>query len=223
MPAKRKQSETPTADGGPTAQGGPARLRAPLRRRKEVLMRKSRDLGRDLDRLVGASGMFASQEWERTTFGDDQDYDDAKQETHDVVRDVLSVLEKSMDEDLLERLDRGEYPRVASSWGWMPRFAAWSSVWPFYSYGYTSRGRRTHVPRGAKLRRNVEMLDQILDDFRADFESRLRLARRDDRSLSDAELEEALKELREDLKVVARRSRRREERREERDDGRKAD
>jgi len=185
-----------------------------------VVMRKGRDLGRDLDRLVGASAMFAAQEWERTTLGDDQDYDDAKQETHAVVRDVLDVLEKSMDEDLLERLDRGEYPRVASGYMGWPRTGTWGSVWPYSTYGYVSPGRRTLAPRRARLTRSGEMLDQVIADFRADFESRLKHARRDDRSLSDAELDEALKELREDLKVVARRSRRREERREERDEPR---
>lgn len=178
-------------------------------------MRKGKDLAHDLDRLVAASALFATQEWERTTLGDEQDCDDAKAETHDVVREVLDVIEKSMDEDLLERLDRGEYPRVATYCGVMPRLPSWRSLWPYYSYG-----SRAIAPRVATLGRNDDMLDQVIDDFRADIESRLKRARRDDRALTDAELEEALKELRDDLKLVVRRARRREERREERDDRR---
>lgn len=180
-------------------------------------MRRGRDLGEDLDRLAAASALFATQEWERTTLGDDEDYDDAKQETHDVVRNVLNVIEKSMDEDLLERLDRGEYSRVASGYlGSMPR-SPWRYMWPYNTYPYTTatRTRRAVAPRRTTLRRS-EMLDQVLEDFRADFEARLKHARRDDRAISDAELEDALKELREDLQVVVRRERRREERREER-------
>ena len=57
------------------------------------------------------------------------------------------------------------------------------------------------------------MLDEILEDFRADFETRLRKARREERALSDGELDEALQGLKQDLSVVARRSRRREDRR----------
>jgi hypothetical protein len=184
-------------------------------------MRKGKDLAHDLDRLVAASTLFATQELERTTLGDEQDCDDAKEETHDVVREVLNVIEKSMDEDLLERLDRGEYPRVATYCGAIPRMPSWRGLWPYYSYG--SYGSRVVAPRVPTLRRNDDMLDQVIDDFRADFESRIKRARRDDRALTDAEVDEALKELREDLKVVVRRARRREERREERDDRRDAE
>ena len=57
------------------------------------------------------------------------------------------------------------------------------------------------------------MLDHILEDFRTEFESRLKNARKEERSMTDAELDEMLTELKEDLSVVARRSRRREGRR----------
>ena len=177
-------------------------------------MSKGRDLSRDFDRLLAATTMFATQELERTVLGDDQDYDDAKHETHEVVAEVLDIVERSLDEDLLERLDRGEYPRVASGLGHWPRFRYWPSVWP-YSYGYrTILGRARGVK--ATRREDGDMLDQIIDDFRADIEARLKRARREERTITDAELDESLKDLREDLKLVTRRSRRREDRREER-------
>lgn len=184
-------------------------------------MSKRRDLSRDVDRLMAATTMFATQEMERSVLGDDQDYDDAKDETHQVVADVLDIVERSLDEDLLERLDRGDYPRttyprVGYSWGgYWPRY--WSSLWPYY-------GHKTYVgrPRAVKTTRtrteDSGMLDQIIDYFRSDIEAKLKNARREERPISDAELDESLKDLKEDLKLISRRSRRREERREERRD-----
>lgn len=176
-------------------------------------MSKQRDLSRDFDRLMAATTMFATQELERTVLGNDQDYDDAKEETHQVVVDVLDIVERSLDEDLLERLDGGEYPRSAGGWGYWPRYRSWTSIWP-YSYGY-----KTHVgrPRAVKTTRTEEsgMLNQIIEDFRADIESKLKRARREERAISDAELDESLKDLKEDLKLITRRERRREDRREE--------
>ena len=176
-------------------------------------MSKRRELSRDFDRLMAATTMFATQELERTTLGNDQDYDDAKEETHQVVSDVLDIVEKSLDEDLLERLDRGEYPRVAGGLGCWPRYRYWTGLWP-YSYRY-----KTYVgrPRAVKTTRTEEsgMLDQIIQDFRSDIESKLKKARREERAISDKELEESLNDLKEDLKLSTRRERRREDRREE--------
>jgi hypothetical protein len=59
------------------------------------------------------------------------------------------------------------------------------------------------------------MLDEILEDFRTDFEDRLRKARREDRPVTDDEVDEALQGLKQDLAVVVRKSRRREDRKEE--------
>jgi len=179
---------------------------------REVLMRKGKDLSNDLDRLVAASAMFARQQTERVTFGDDQDYDDAKQDTQKVVAQVLDALEKNLDEDLLERLDRGEYPRMASAVKYWASPADWRSLWPYSLYN-VYRGRVSAHPFGRAARGTHDMLDEILEDFRADFETRLRKARREERALSDGELDEALQGLKQDLSVVARRSRRREDRR----------
>jgi hypothetical protein len=179
-------------------------------------MRKERALYRDLDRLIAASTMFAAQELERTMLGDDEDNDDARHETHEVVSDVLDTIEKSLDEDLLERVERGEYPRVAHVLECWPQALNWRQVWP-YTYGYGWYRGPIHSTKTLQ-RGKTDMLDQILDDFREDFEARLKTARREERSLTDAELEEAVNELKEDLKVIARRTRRREERREEEHD-----
>lgn len=175
-------------------------------------MRKGKDLSNDLDRLVAASAMFARQQSERATFGDDQDYDDAKQETQRVVAQVLDALEKDLDEDLLERLDRGEYPRMAGAFRHWPRVADWRSLWPYSQYNLY-RGRSPARPFGRMVRGTHDMLDEILEDFRDDFENRLRKARREDRALSDDELDQALEALKQDLTLVSRRSRRKEDRR----------
>ena len=180
-------------------------------------MPKGKELGDDLDRLIAATLLFARQEWERASFGDEEDYDDARDETHRVVTQVLDALEKNLDEDLLEQLDDGEYPRVASTFTWWPRLRGWRSMWPYWNYYNVFGGRFSirSVKRG--LGRAHDMLDEILDDFRADFEERLKRARREDRSMTDTELDEAVGELKQDLSVVARRARRREDRRDDDD------
>jgi len=166
---------------------------------------------------MAATTMFAKQEMERTVLGNDEDYDDAKEETHQVVSDVLDIVERSLDEDLLERLDRGEYLRSTSAWGgcW-PRYGAWTNFWPYY-YGYRPSvvGRR-HALRTVRTRtEDSDMLNQIIEDFRSDIEAKLKKARRDDRAITDKELDESLNDLKEDLKLISRREKRREERREE--------
>lgn len=191
-------------------------------------MRRGRDLNHDLDRLVAATTMFARQQTERATFGDDEDYEDARDDSHRVVVQVLDTIEKHLDEDFVEQLERGDYPRTASSVGCWPRMPEWRSSyygWPYSSYYWpystqysVKRGRvATHRP-GRGPGKDHDMLDEILEDFRADLEDRLRNARREDRTMSDAELEEAISDLRQDLQVVVRRSRRREERRQEEDE-----
>ena len=178
-------------------------------------MSKQRDLSRDFDRLMAATTMFAKQEMDRTVLGSDQDYDDAKEETHQVVSDVLDIVERSLDEDLLERLDRGEYPRAMSSWGCWPRYRAWTSYWPYF-YGYKPSVVRRQAVRTARTRtEDGDMLNQIIEDFRSDIEAKLKNARRNDRAITDQELDESLKDLKEDLKLITRREKRREERREE--------
>lgn len=178
-------------------------------------MPKRKDLAGDLDRLVVATVMFATQELERATLGDDQDFDDAENEAREVIGNVLKVIEKSLDEDLLEDLDRGDYSRI------VPSYSRWPlrRFWPYFGM----RLRRRTEPRSHKIFRRNAMLGEILEDFKVDFESRLKRARREGRSLSDDELEDALKELREDLKLVVRRSHRRENRREDRDEAQEND
>ncbi len=165
-------------------------------------------MGRQLDRLIAASAMFASQQWERAALGADEDYDDSRDETAQVVSNVLTIIEKSLDEDLLERLDRGDYHKFASFAGCWPRHSSWYSLlWPYSQYSPLR-----HAVRSAVTRRD-EMLDHVLEDFRAEFESRLKKARKEERPLADAELDEMLGQLKEDLNVIARRSRRRADRR----------
>jgi hypothetical protein len=171
-------------------------------------MHKGRKFSRDLDRLGAASALYAAQEAQRANLGDDHDYDDARNDVHQVVVQVLDTIEKNLDEDLLERLDRGEYPHVASAWDYWPRPSSWRSMWPHHGYAYPAAFSTLRFNRT----RSSDMLDQILEDFRTDFETRLKNARREDRSLSETELDDALQELRQDLQGVARRTRRREER-----------
>jgi len=106
--------------------------------------------------------MFAGQQMQRASFGDEDDYTATKQEIQSVVSQVSEVIEKNLDEDLLERLDRGEYPRFAgvlSSW---PRLRAVGATWPYWNYNlygqrfWTRPGRRTWRAHG--------MLDEILEE-----------------------------------------------------------
>jgi hypothetical protein len=167
-------------------------------------MGKEEGLYHQLDRLVAATAMFAAQQWERAAMGGDEECDDASEETRQVVSNLLKTLEKSLDEDLLERLDRGEYPKLASMMGSWPRFPNWRLLWPYYSYYSFPPAMRSTVTR-----RNA-MLDQVLEDFRSEFESHLKRARREDRPLAEAEIDNLLTELKQDLNVIARRARRRE-------------
>jgi len=177
-------------------------------------MPKGKDLGEDLDRLVAATVMYACQQRARAAFGDSQDYEEAQAEAHQVIDQVLDTIERNLDEDLLERLDRGEYPRVASSLSYWPHLRALRSMWP----SWTGSGAWSPLhPLRHAMRRTHDMLDEILEDFRADIEDRLRRARQEERAVSDAEIDEALQALKEDLSVVVRRARRREDRRD--DDG----
>jgi hypothetical protein len=179
-------------------------------------MPKGRELADDLDRLVAASVLFSRQQAERATLGDEDDYQDAKEESRQVVSEVLDTIEKNLDEDLLENLDRGDYPRLASVYSTWPRLRGWRSMWPTWNYNLYGLWSPLRAVGGrVSTRRTQDMLDEILEDFRADFEDRLKRARREDRAVTDAELDESLQSLKEDLSVVARRARRREDRREE--------
>ena len=104
-------------------------------------MQKHRDLANDLDRLLASSTMFTVQELQRTTFGDDEDYEDTKEEISTVVDQVSETIEKNLDEDLLARLDRGEYPRVASALRCWPSLLSWRSIWPYWNYNMYYGGR----------------------------------------------------------------------------------
>jgi len=164
--------------------------------------------------------MFAAQELERASFGDEEDYNETKQEIQTVVDQVSDAIEKNLDEDLVERLERGEYPRVASgALCFWPRFAGWRSMWPYWNYNIYGL---SFWPRSVSRRtgRTHDMLDQILEDFRADFEARLKKARREGRTLSEAELDDAVGSLKQDLSVIARRSQRREDRHQAEDEAR---
>jgi hypothetical protein len=164
--------------------------------------------------------MFTVQELQRTTFGDDEDYEDTKEEISTVVDQVSETIEKNLDEDLLARLDRGEYPRVASALRCWPSLLSWRSIWPYWNYNMYYGGRSWIRPINRGNGGNKDMLDQILEDFRADLEARLKKARRENQPLSEAEIDDALQSLKQDLSVVARRTQRREERHEEQETSR---
>lgn len=175
-------------------------------------MRRRRQLSHDLDRLNAATLFFMRQQSERIMLGDDREREDVERETHEVVADVVNRLEQSLDEDLVERLERGEF---------FHPFAPWKAWWNMFGFGVprTLDGPRFRS-KAVLGRREDTMLDEILADFRANVQSTLRRARRDDRSLTEAEIDELLSDLREDMKLIARRSRRREERREREEDER---
>jgi hypothetical protein len=165
-------------------------------------MKHRRALHADLNRLVAATAMYARQQSERMAFGDEPEYEDVTEETHDLVHNVLNRIEQSLDEDFVESLERGEYQKPFWPWDGWPR-APWFALRP----------ARLARPSTAVRGREEVMLQEILEDFRANVQTKLRKARRDERSLTDAEIDKLLADLREDLKLVARRAERREERR----------
>jgi len=175
------------------------------------MKRRERASSADLQRLVDAVALYARQQWERVAAGGEQEYDEVQQDNKYVTSKVLPVIEQMLDEDLLEQLDRG--PSFAS-----PLMVPWK--WPSMPWGsWGWGGRRGLSTRDVKSTyrlsgetRTTVLLDQILDDFRNDFLERLRKARREDRPLNDADLDELVKGLREELNLVARRSKHRKER-----------
>lgn len=195
------------------------------------MKRRERAYSADLQRLVDAVALYARQQWERVAAGGEEEYDEVQRDNKHVVNRVLPVIEQMLDEDLLEQLDRG------------PSFAAFPfasmldpstsplAPWKLPSVPWGFWGGWPGAPRGGRLglstrevrstyrlsgeTRTTVLLDQILDDFRNDFMERLRKARRDDRALNDADLDELVKGLREELNLVARRSKHRKERKEE--------
>jgi hypothetical protein len=170
-------------------------------------MRKRDEFIRSVDRLATAVTLFVVQQWGRIALGDEDEYEDSKQETEHVVDEVVKAIRMSLDEDLVERLDNDDYPWLAFS---SFRLADWRRYWPYYYYCYPGWARYY----AERKRRRDDMLYQILNDFRADFGARLRRARRDDLEITDEDLDAMLRDLKRDLAVVARRSRHREERRE---------
>jgi hypothetical protein len=206
------------------------------------MKRRERTHNTELQRLVDATALYARQQWERVYFGNEEEYDEVLRENRHVINKVLPVIEQMLDEDLLEQLDRGSYtsttsaaltppnPFMPSTWGLPPTPWSWppGPAWgaPGPAWGTPPRFRRPSAfsarpvrlsSRPSSEQRVTMLLDQILEDFRTDVLERLRKARREDRTLNDTDLDELVKDLREELNLVARRSKQRKERLEEED------
>jgi hypothetical protein len=161
-------------------------------------VKRDNSLYRDLERLTAASIMLAVQQWERVVFGDDDEYQDVKSETRQVVSEVLPNIERVLDEDMVKSLDNDEYERLLSAWGFGPLLQFWRT-----SAAVSCRSYRTLASLVPEFGSGRTLFDEIIEDFRLTFEARLRRARREDRELGDDEIDEVLKDLKADLKVVA--------------------
>ncbi|MCE9671349.1 hypothetical protein LY474_26435 [Myxococcus stipitatus] len=190
-----------------------------------------------MQRLVGASALYARQQWERIYYGGDEEYDEVARENRQVISKVLPVIEQLLDEDLLEQLDAGAFPgssltgfslpnpfkpstwgSLPGPWNWLPR-PSWSlaPARPRKTAALSTRSARPGAQSPSPTRVTV-LLDQLLEDFRTDVLERLRKVRREDRALNDSDLDELVKGFREELGLVARRSKQRKARQDEEDD-----
>jgi hypothetical protein len=188
------------------------------------MKRSERSYRWDLQRLVQATALYARQQWERLAVGGEEEYDEVTRENRQVVQKVLPVIEQMLDEDLIEQLDQGGAPgfsnpfplpmpmNLPTPWSWpmAPCAAPWGGFSRRRTSGPSGELRFSVRPTGET--RTTVLLDQILNDFRADVLDRFRKARREDRAIDDAELDDLVKGLREELNLVAKRSRQRRER-----------
>jgi hypothetical protein len=161
-----------------------------------------------MTRLINAVFLFARQEWERKSLGGPDEQDDVDREIEDVADEVLPIIEQSLDEDLLDQLDdTSRLPALPMLHPFSP--AAWSdfvSDWfsgaanPFFPW-FAGGGRR--FERGVTRRHAA--IDDVIDDFRSDVHRERRKARRDDRGLAEAEINELIASLRDELSPILKR------------------
>src|SRR5262245_60394765 len=59
-------------------------------------------------RLIVGANLYGLQQWERTVLGGREEFEDVKEENTEIVDDMLPIIEKALDEDLLEDLDDAE-------------------------------------------------------------------------------------------------------------------
>src|ERR1700730_18276116 len=160
-------------------------------------MKGERQLNRDLNRLAAASAMLAAQQWERAWLGDDDAREDVLKDTRGIVSEVLTRIEQALDEDLVEQLDRVHNPALGPFALARAPFTM-PSPFSFLQLGGGLSGI------GGKHGR----LDRALEDFRISFEAQHRRAKRQDHTLSAADLDLLLQQLKEDLQDVLKKSKR---------------
>lgn len=160
-------------------------------------MRDERQLNRDLNRLAAASAMLAAQQWERAWLGDDDAREDVLKDTREIVSEVLTRIEQALDEDLVEQLDKIPSPAFGPLAFARAPFPIPSPFSAFqFGGGFSGIGGRHG------------RLDRVLEDFRISFEAQHRKAKRQDHTLSAADLDVLLQQLKEDLQDVLKKSKR---------------
>jgi hypothetical protein len=150
-------------------------------------------------RLQAAAMLFVRQQCERAMRG--EDWEDLNDENLEVVKKVLPILEEALDEDHVDQLDAVQIPPFPGMF--MPgmfrpgmfRFPGF----PGFPFPF-ARARRHH---GAKGDGNV---CEIVGEFREDLDAKVRKARRQDRGLTEEELDELVAHLREELAGVVKRA-----------------
>jgi len=168
-------------------------------------MKERGEFPQGMRRLWTAVALLSRQQLERMALGGRDEYDAVSDETREIADEVVEVIERGLDEDLVEQLNREEGTMETG-------FGPWS-FWPpmipnpmdmMMSGGTTTSPRR---------RREEALIEQVVAHFRAELLADYRDARRDDRDLTEAEIEDRISDLRDQLEVIITHTHRRRRRR----------
>jgi|GEM_PF-4376772 len=163
-------------------------------------------VSRELGRIWAAAALLTRQQLERIALGGREEYSDVLEETRDVADDVVAAIERGLDEDLVEALNREEDAMSSEMWPFWAMPRAMMEMPRAMMDMFTPPADTTVT---SKRRREEALIDQIVANFRAELLDDLREARRDDRELSAAEIDDRVNDLRDQLDVLVSRSGRR--------------
>lgn len=141
------------------------------------------------NKLSYAFALYVRQQSERLFFGGKAEYDEIAAENKALAKEVLPILEKHLDEDLVDELDhmQDDYSiNFVKAWSNLANF--WT---PFAGF-MPGLGRRSLPPRFSGVEVN-----RILADFTMDLNNR---RKRDSKKFSAQDLQDMIKDLEKDLK-----------------------
>jgi hypothetical protein len=143
------------------------------------------------NQLAYAFALYMRQQHERLVFGGRSDHNDIAEENRTLAKEILPILERHLDEDLVDELNQphDDYS-VNFARAWNNFFSFWNFPSPFAAGMPVSPGRRM-PSRYASIE-----LNRIMGDFAVDLNSR---RKRDSKKFTPAELKDMLAELEKDL------------------------